>query len=79
VLRMWKLAGWGAVLCLCGCVTIPPECRTEYAHTISYCPDIQRRPANAQECKKIGIAVYKNGEYQGCASRQEVQDIMRRY
>ena len=72
---------WVLVLGLAqGCVTIPPECRTEYAHTLAHCPDIQRRPANAQECKHIGgIAVYENGEYQGCASRQDIQDLMRTY
>jgi hypothetical protein len=88
MLGMWKLAGWSAALCLCGCVviatttvaactTIPPECRTEYAHTISHCPDLQRRPANPEECKKIGVAVYKDGVYQGCASRQDIRDLMR--
>lgn len=62
------------------CTTIPPECRTEYAHTLDYCPDLPRRPANATECKHVnGVAVVLNGVYQGCASRQDIQDLMRRW
>ena len=63
-----------------GCVTIPPECRAEYAHTLAYCPDIQRRPANAEECKQVGgVTVMKDGRFDGCASRQDIQDLMRTY
>lgn len=63
-----------------GCKSIPPECRTEYAHTIMHCPPPRPRPpANGVECKQAdGVPVYKNGRYIECLDQDGVRDFLRR-
>jgi hypothetical protein len=67
----------GIAVCLTACAHLPPECRTEYAHTYPHCPDLPRRPQNAQECKQVGgIAVTEDGYYKGCANPEELRRIL---
>jgi hypothetical protein len=70
------------VLVLAGCAAtpVPPECKTEYAHTISYCPPPPRRDPTPAECKAAGnVQVYRDGDYVGCAHRDTFKrDMMDR-
>ena len=61
-----------ALVSVAACASkIPPECRTEYAHTIMHCArEPPPRPPTPEECKKMGgVQVYVNGDYKGCADR----------
>jgi hypothetical protein len=64
-----------------GCVTaLPPECQLEGPARPMHCPDLHRRPANPEECRKIGgVIVTRDGRYDGCASQQDIRDMMRRW
>ena len=63
---------------LAACASLPPECKTEYAHTILHCrPPSSRPPANAAECKQAGgVPASENGRYRWCLSRDELRDLM---
>lgn len=72
----------GAVLLVtlfAGCASLPPECKTEYAHTLPHCPHPRTRPPeNASECKEAGgVPAYQNGSYAGCLSEHELRDLIR--
>jgi hypothetical protein len=61
------------------CTTIPPECRDgKYgAARPMHCPEIRRAPANPKECNSVGgIAVMRDGEYKGCANREDIRRIL---
>lgn len=62
-----------------GCASLPPECKTEYAHTIMACGKQVRQPKNGDECKQAGgVPIYVDGRYDGCASKDELREILRR-
>ena len=62
---------------LAGCATLPPECQTEYAHTISHCPPPRPRPAaNEAECRSIGgVSIIRDGRFDACVSPDTAQRI----
>jgi len=66
-------------LLVAGCKSLPPECKTEYAHTISHCSQKPKpRKPTPQECEELGgVQIYKDGRYVGCTDQAGLERILR--
>lgn len=66
------------LLGIVGCKSLPPECKSEYAHTISHCSSRPRHDPTPAECEAAGgVQIYVDRDYKGCASRDTIDNILR--